>query len=748
MTIDGTQDQDSFAVLPEGHDGAPAKLDTDELQKFKAELNHLARSAGWNINERRAAAEEVRYTLWPGQSPDGRKHADAQDGKPAFPFEGASDARLRLADMIINEDVMVLTAAALRNRPAVTGLELNNAALGHKLGTLLNWVIANKLGADYVRELLRLASYMQSDSPAAAVLGVWWDQEPALEMQTLTLEQIAQMLVQTYGLDPQAVAELEAQLYNPAKDADTAEALQQLVDHLTPKRARQMVRDLRTSGSADYPSPYLRKDQPMVCAYRLMEDIFLPLNTSQPKRARCYFLREWLTETELRTRRVTHRYTQKFIDGALEHEGMTGFPIYRRGPAGDLQPYLVQETTDDRRGLYEVFTVIYTAVNDDDIPAIYYLAFHNEVEEPAHERRLLEYKHGEYPFTWFGREFITQRLMDSRGVPELVATEQYSQKLLTDSFNDHVSLATVPPLKVPANRGKMKIVIGPLKKIEEKRPGEIEFMIPPPYPQANQIAFQQSEKRINEYFGRIAENVPATLTQLHLQHKVTVFLASLTEALTQVLQLCQQFISDEDLSMICGEDGVPIARSREEIQGKFRVELSFDPRHLDMEYLKTLTEVITKLIVPMDTQNTVMRDQLIRELLAAFNPYLASKTLAPAGQAKQAEIEDEKSNLAKIATTIEPPMLPEGQDFQSRLEVMLQNAETNPEYMEKLTPVAAQIYAARLKQLYHQVQQQQNAVTGQAVGQPVFGDPQMMQLDARVKRLLGNGNTSNGGRQN
>jgi len=743
MTINGEQDQDSIAVLPGGQDGGAASVDQTELRKFKAELNHLARSAGYNINERRAAAEETRFCLWTGQSVDGRKHADAQDGKPAFPFEGASDARLRLADMIINERVMIKCAAALRNKPTVQGLELNNAGLGHKLGTVLNWMLANKLGADYVRELLRLASYEESDSPACAVLGVWWDQEPALESKTLTLQDLATLLVQTYGLDPQAVAALEAQLYNPAKDRETADALQQVIEHLTPKRARTMVKELRTDGKAEYPSPYLRRDQPMIAAYRLMEDVFVPLNTSHPKRARCWFLREWLTETELRTRIVTHRYGEDFVDAALTHEGMTGFPIYRRGPAGDLQPYLVQETMDDRRGLYEIFTVLYTAVNADNIPAIYYLAFHNEVDEPAHDRRRLEFLHGEYPFTWFGREFITQRLMDSRGVPELVATEQFSQKLLTDSFNDHVSLATVPPIKVPANRGKLKLVIGPLKKIEEKRPGEIEFMNPPPYPQANQVAFAQSEKRINEYFGRLAANVPPTLSQLHMQHMVTVFLASLTEALTQMLQLCQQFIGDEELALITGDDGVPIARDRAEIQGKFRVELSFDARHLDMEYLKTISDVIKNLIVPLDTQNTVMRDQLIRWLFTAINPFLASKTLAPAQQATQNEQEDEKRNAALILGNYEPPMVAEGQNFQIRLETLLTKAESDPEYLQKMSPVAQEIFKARVTQLYHQVQQQQNAQTGRAVGQPVFGDPQMMQLDQRVKRIVGN--PSNGG---
>lgn len=737
------RENNSFATLPEGQDGAPVTLDLEELTKLKNELQHLANQAGFNLNDRHASATAVRECLWPGQSPDGRKHQDALDGKPAFPFEGASDARVRLADMVINERVMIKLAAALRNRPVVTGLELNHAALGKKLTTLLHWVLANKLGADYVRELLRLCNYIEGDSPAAAVMGVWWNAEPALELKTITLEELKQELLQTFGLAPERLAELEAALYNPANDEMNAEALQGIIDHITPARACTMVKELRESGRAQYPCPYLRKDQPVLAAYRLWEDLFVPINLTDAKRSPYFFLREWLTEVELKTRQVTHRYEADFVDETLKHEGETVFPTDKRALDGSTDEPS-QETRADRRGKFEVWTALYWAVNEDNIPGLFYQTFHHSVDTPAHERRLLEYLHGEYPFTWFSREYHTNRLLDARGIPELIAGEQMTQKLLVDSFNDHVSLATVPPIKVPSRMSKTRLVIGPLKKIEEKRPGEIEWMNPPAYPQANQVAHEQSARRINEYFARLVDGITPVLQQLHMQHEATVFLMSLTDALTQVLQLCQQFISDEELNLICGEDGIPIARSRAEIQGKFRVELTFDPRHLDQEYLKTIAEVVKNLIVPLDTQNTVMRDKLVRFLFTAINPWLATQTLAPEQAAQENERDDELRNAAGIVGNYEPPMAAEGQNFMLRLDTLLTKAETDPEYLQKLTPVAAEIFMARVKHLFHQVQQQQNAVVGRAVGQPVFGSPEMMQMQARVQRLVGG--VSNGGK--
>lgn len=701
-------------------DGGTAPVSADELRGFKDELQTIAKSDGYNLAARRATAHRTRFCSWEGQSPDGRKHATAQDGKPAFPFEGAADVRHRLADMIVNERVMILTAAALRSRPSVVGLDLPGMGLGRKLTTLLNWMLANRLGADYVREIVRLASYQEGDSPGVAVLGVWWNQEVALEMRTLTLAELHTVLTQL-GVPPDRLGQLEAQLYNPAQDAASAEALQQLLPELSPARARKMVSELREQGHTRYPAKYLKSDQPRLVAYRLYEDLFLPANTTHLQRARCLFLREWLTEVELRSRQQTHGYSAEFVRQALEKEGASAFPALSVDDAGTIEELPSTDTIQERKGLFEIITCLYRAVNEDSVPGIYYATFHHAVDVPAHARKLLEFAHGQYPFVWFSRELLNSRLIDSRGVPELTATEQYSAKLLRDSFLDHTSISTVPPLKVPASRGKLRLAIGPLQKIEERRPGEVSWMAPPQYPQSNPMAYEQLSAYVNEYFGRLAANVPPTLAQLHLQHMTTLFLASLTEALTQLLQLCQQFISDAALQAITGDDGLPLARSRAEIQGQFRTELTFDPRHLDLEYLKQVVELLTKVVLPIDTPNVVDREYWIRWILNAVNPFLGTHGLRPAEVAQANEVKDEQNNFVQIAAGIEPPMLPEGQNFPLRLKVLEEIAQKNPEAVQKLTPVSRAILEARVKHLQNQVQQLQNAQIGRAVGQPALG---------------------------
>lgn len=718
--IETTNDQTSYARVK--GDGGRAKVTPEMLKQFKEEVETLAKSSGYSVTQRRDDAADVLFNRWEGQSADGRKHKEDLDGENAFPFEGASDARIRLADTVVTERMLIMVASAMRAVPRVRGLDLQGEALGHKLTTLMRWIIRNKWGARYLREVTKLARWQEADSPAGAVAGVWWEQETALEMQAMNLEQLAQILVQTYGLAPEQLAQLQAQLADPSMDEQTAEALRQVVPTLSEKRSQLVVQDLREKGTAEFPAPYLRLDEPVFTAYRLFEDFFMPTNTSDVQRSRCHFIREWVTAAELYERIVSADYKESFVEELLKHEGKTGFPRYQRAQTGELA--LVEETDPDaNKGLYEVLTAVFLGVNDDYIPGKYFFPFSFFVDEAAHDRELLDYKHGEYPFTWFGREILTNRLLDSRGVPELVATEQNSLKLLHDSFADHVSLTTVPPIKVPRRRGKLTVTIGPLMLIKEDRPGDISYMQPPQYPQGNEQATAAIKQRVNEYFGRVAVEIPALLQQLHQSGMVMYFLASLGEALGQALKLCQQYMDEATLAKITGDDGVAIGKTREDIQGEFTVELSFDPRDLDMTYLKEVMAMIVQ-VLQLDTVSSVVRDQLVGQILTAINPQLAAQVWRPSEQADKNEVKDELNNFTQINSGIEPDMVAEGQNFPLRLQVLMGIAQKNPEAIQKLTPKSREIYQARLEYLQNQVQQMKNAQIGRQVGQPALGQGQ------------------------
>tara|TARA_R110002167_G_scaffold337245_3_gene544700 strand:- start:15226 stop:17409 length:2184 start_codon:yes stop_codon:yes gene_type:complete len=697
-------------------DGGDQVVTKEELVGLKNEVMEICRDSSKSIHDRRREADDTRFCRWSNQTADGLKHSNLSGGHEAFPFEGASDSRVRLTDMIINEREKILVASAMRADVGVQGLEGNDLEMGARMTTVLKWVTNNALGPKYRRELKKIAQWQEGDVPAGAVMGVYWNDESALENKVLSLEDIGMMLYAQLAeggnkeLSKEVFFnELRILIENEGEEPRLSDMLREISPHLSDRRIKKIIKELRKGGSAVYPSPYIKTQSPTICAHRLFEDIYFPSNTSELKNARAVFIREWLTEAQVRERSYTHGYSQEYIKKVLEQEGETGFPEYSQSEfTGEWSTEKLRGSSQyEYKGMYEQITAYTRSVNDDGVPGIYYTCFNYNVDIPAKEKVLLDYAHGEYPFVWFGRETLTSRLWDSRSVSELGMGSQKMLKILWDSYLDHTTLTTIPPITVPKSRPNQKLEMGPLKQIKENRPGEIKFMEMPKYPSTNDKAQPLLLKQVNEYFGRSDDLVQPALTQLHMQDMVDSFLSNLKEVLHMVLQLCQQYMPDEALARISGaEDGIPVVRERSEIQGKFDLVMSFDSKDLDMEYVMKKAEIIGKFILPIDTLSTIQRDKLVQKLFAGLDPSLASATIQPVQNANMKEAMEEQINFTKIATGVEPPMQEEGQNHQLRLQTLNQIAQANPEAVNRLPEDSKQILQARLDHLNHMIEQQ------------------------------------------
>jgi len=75
--------------------------DSPNVSALTEELRRAATDYG--IGSRVERIENTRYCRWPGQTSDGKKWNDASNAqKPAFPWDGASDTRIPLADEVVN----------------------------------------------------------------------------------------------------------------------------------------------------------------------------------------------------------------------------------------------------------------------------------------------------------------------------------------------------------------------------------------------------------------------------------------------------------------------------------------------------------------------------------------------------------------------------------------------------------------------------------------------------------------------
>lgn len=701
-------------------DGGTIACAPARLVWLKDEFRRITMHAGWSVNDRRLLSEDTRFCRWPGQSTDGRKHSDANMGKPAFPFEGASDVRMRTSDEIINEQVILIMAAVCRMQLRFTTPDPSKADLGDKIGVLWEWVKNNQLQREWFFEIRKLAQFRQGDSPAVGFLQVYWREDTTLQNLTVTAEEAIDQILQAAEQDGNEIQpEMEAALASVFKDPQKTAVLAQIISahwpELTDSRAKKVAKEMVEDGEATFPYPIAKPGRVAIHTWRLMENLFVPENTSETQRAQGIWTREWFTAPELRDMDRKGDFKPGFVDEVLKHEGETCWRHFSHWHVnGDYSNRIVERAWDRERhrGQYEILTTYFKASNKDGVIGTYLVRYHHAVDIPGSDMELFDDQHARYPFHDFPREILTGRLWDARGVSELSMTEQQSLKTLHDSFIDHTQLATVPPIKVPAARPKLALVMGPMKLIKENRPGEIEWMKPPEYPRTNGEAHERIQVRLDRYFGRMAQSNSPDWIRAYQQDLVDSFLLDLVEVIRMALQLVQQYMDDDTIKRVLGPDGLPIARTVQDIQGQFDVEMTFDAGMLSIDYVKTIAELVTNYAFKWDNAGLIRRDELEKWFFSSLSPTLARRLLQPVESAKQSEVEAAQRDFGKIKDGVEPDRPTDGVDFQTRLETIMNIGRANPEAFKTLNPVSAQLLEEHTKYLEGQIQQQKNAVIG------------------------------------
>ncbi|MDD8011870.1 MAG: hypothetical protein PHX05_00130 [Acidobacteriota bacterium] len=712
------------------------------LDEIKAELEDLARESA-DIWEKRITTDNTRLAFWENQSDDGLKHA--VDEEEPEPFDGACDQKIRLADLLINEDVALLITAAMRARIKFSGVTEEDARKAAKLTILMRYVLMNIWGLTWIKELAKVANYYIGDTPAVALLKIYWKRETSLRLTNITAEELleqylqrAQQELEQSGLDEETKA---GQLALAAQDflgalqapaATNAEYLQSILKeffpHLRPRRAKQMIKQLRETGSAEYPEPYISANQPMIEGKRIWEEWFIPRNTGEFQEARVYFESDWLTKAQLYERITSEGWDQDFVeavvgkDGEQGHEGESAVPEYTRET---LNGPLTARDPSYYRGLYNIITAYFRALNDDGIPGRFYVVFHKDVKDPAKPPELINYVHGGYPGHVFQRETISGRMLDARGLGTLAASYQGLLKLYCDSFGDNAQLSGVPPM-ITRGRARMGALrLRPLGELPAKRDGDYKWLAPPQYPQTVVNMIMEIRRQVDDYFGRENKDNPPSGPQLAREFKVLWWLLNLREVLGQVFKLVQQFMPDEIIQRITNAQGQPLfAAGREEIQGQFDLELQFDPEDLDAEKMMKKGKMLKELVLAMDRSQQVDSGPIVEEFLYRLVPGVAPAAFKHRDQAVRDETQDETAKYQQIRAGMEPPLSDDGsEDYATRAAFYQQIQQANPEIFNDLPPDKAAILQSRIQRLQFLAQQYgANAQIGRQGAPPALED--------------------------
>jgi hypothetical protein len=654
---------------------------------------------------RQQDSDEVRFNHWRGQHPDGRKH-DQDDGTEAWPWDGASDTRVRLADSICNELGDILRNAFFRGNLRAEPIESSDMASAGQVTSLMNYLREGSMRDNLRNEVSMLANYVTQYG--LGCVQVYWDRQVGRKYQPITMDEIREMVAQVQP------GSAEANLVEMIMDEEREKMAAQLISDniaVSEKKALAVVRDLRKTGQAEVPVEVITKNCPGVVALKAWEDVFFPPETLDLQDAAVVYRREWMTEDQLKAKVHTDGWDESWVDEVLNAPSRDN---YNQDNAVSLARF---DYNSVYSRLYEVVYAYRRVVDDEGVPCVHMVVFNPRIgtdnDRPHGLTEKQTWLNGHYPFVSFRREHLSRRLVDSRGVPEIVRTWENEIKAQRDMLTDRSSLTVLPPFTYSA-RIQEQMRLEPGAGIPTMRADEIRFLDPPrsnPGEAINVIAMVR--EHCDEYFGRMGGKVNEVTASIRRQALIDNWVMGWSEVFNVVFMACQSFYTDAELERITGLRSM-LPGNVQDMAGAYDISISFDAREMDQNYQLEKLQAISQLVLPEDTAGVVDRAALTKLKLSYLDPSLAKQVVTDKTGASQ-RVFDEVNNAIALAYLGNAPQLKEADPTSGmKLQFMQQIMQSNPTYQNALQ--ADERFRVLMEQftqhLQFNMQQQQNAQIG------------------------------------
>lgn len=651
--------------------------------------------------------DNIRFCRWSGQTDDGKKWSKwREEGNPAWPFEGASDVRLRLVDSTCNELSALLVTAYQRADINTQAANLQDLPLSTIANSLMNWVRDNKMANELRKEAELAAQYALQYGWTAFYVG--WEQHISKRPQSISMEQIM-------GLAQQAGSEQLAQLpMLIVEQPDVAASIVQAALGIDLSECKRMVKELAETGETSYDEEYVSRNLPTVQALKPWDEIIFPPETADLQRSRVIFRRTWMSEVELREKITTDGWDPDWVERALQQIGKSS-TLYNI----NLLPtttMLVYNGVNYNNMVEVVYA--YQKSLDGKAPCIYYTVFcpqaaSNRREDDAswaiYEK--LDYAHGEYPFVEFRREQLRRAIADSRGIPELAMTDQDEIKAQHDSIRDYTAFATLPPIKVVKRIGAINKV-GPGVQLPVTQRDDYTWMEPPAREPSTAFNLIKSvEMRHCAYFGVSHELVNPVRTQTLQQLLVNNWLMSWRGVFRQVFALCSQFLSPEEIAAITG--GFQIPQNLSAIHNEFDINIRFDVKDMNPDYIDKKIQFL-QTISQMDAGGAIDKNALTRMMLQAVAPEVANQLIVNQAQASQQMYKDVQSDIANMLLGNEAIYAENDPAAQTKMQFVQDIMSKNPKAQAALQQDEnfKALFENYVKNIQMSLMQQQNAQIG------------------------------------
>ena len=646
--------------------------------------------------DRRQRDWDVRNCFWQGKSDDFKKHSALTSTGEVFPWDGASDQEVRLADELIGCRVAMCMNAVRRAHIVATPVESNDTSRAGVVSAFLRWLINARMDEFYEQTELGLSHLFEK---GMMVHYVFWDAQDLKQQQSISLEEIAQAMPQ--------IAEV---ILDGSMDNEISTMFVENFD-VSKKKAKGMLNELRKDGETTVPVTRQVVSQPRIRALAPDEDVFFPPYTINPQEAPYCFHVVHMTPEQLRGKMASEDWDKEFVEAVIEKSGQTEAS---EGNLNRLRDNL--EFTEDHHD--ETLRIVYCyqrLLDEDDVPGIYCTVFNADTPELYAKHQLLDYGHGGYPFVVTTLEKTSKRLYSSRSYPELIESIQQVLKVETDAAIDRQSLSTLPPLEHPLGRAPTKW--GPGVKVPYRTPGEYRFAETPRFDVGSVEIRKYVKEQADRYFGRNAPNVDPVEAQSKQQEVVDKVFGHLKKVFDQVFTLYQQYGPDEEFFRVTGMNNMQ-KYAKGAAGERFDFWLQFDVATQDPQQMVERVKAVAELGGMLDRSGTLDTERLLQVAVEQILPGAAEKVMLPKETASEKAVEEERATIAELAAGV-PPNVREQDAHELKLQVFQQWLQ-QPDVQQRIQGDEAMQERVKnyMQQRQFAIQQKQNAEIGRIGAQP------------------------------
>ena len=676
----------------------------DAFRESKADMGSYDTQVELNYN--------TRNCIWPGQNlRTGRKHGTPN--KPAYPWEDASDIRPFTTNSIIDENVSMFCKALLRGNLTAIPSEANDIERARMITEYMKYLM-NSI-PDLPRQAKILANYQEEK--AIGILGVAWDTKEEDQLNTLTIEEIAQYQDPE---DPEFGLKVVALITDKEQVKEASDVIMTFYPNIKRRKARKIVHDLREKGEAQVAVPTIIHNRPAIKALEVGEDIVFPPNIINLQDSPYIFHSEYMTPEQLRSKVVEEDWDEEWVDEVIKTTvGQSTEDTTRRQTLNAVHNNLGagEGSVDEAAGFVRITHGYEKALTEDGVIGVFITSFHSEVQGWGMSK-LLDYKPSRYPFVAFPREYRSNRLMDTRGVPELGKGAQDEIKVQQDSRVDRTAMVTCPPKEHPL--GRKPLNWGPGDSIGVRRRGEYGFVETPGGNINESIEIEQAVRdNLNRTFGRPVDGEDPQHAVDILQDQVNQWMHNWVEVINQIWDLDQQFGDDEKFFRVIGSRD---AQAMQFIRnaGVERVDFYFDYSLLNADTAKLIENLamLGDTAAKYDKGGTFDFDEWLKAMAGAMDSSYADRFVRSTQQATEEEARKTQEDISKMVSG-QVVNAPENANTQLRMQVIeqwMQGTEDIPaedvQQMLQNSPQAQARIQKYIEQLQFQDTQRQNALIG------------------------------------